>query len=134
MPHVDKKLSRIETNFFNDTLDWFSGKRHGHMGKWQYLEPKSPTDPCCGNELWDIWENLSQEGNMLNRQKQIIRDNVKDMVALTGPVSMLVDLGPGGEHAVLNNTIPFIQTYGKSLGLHGNRHERRFFYLGNGTG
>lgn len=113
---LDKKLQQNpENNFFNDTLDWFSGKRHGHMGKWQYLEPKSPTDPCRGNELWDIWENLSQEGNMLNRQKQIIRDHAKDMVSLTGPVSTLIDLGPGGEHAVQNNTIPFITAYGDAL-------------------
>ncbi len=104
-----------QDNFTNDTLDWFLGRQHGHMGKWQYLEPKFANDPCRGNELWDIWENLSQEGNMLNRQKQIIKDQVQDMVDLTGPVATLIDLGPGGEHAVQANTIPFVQAYSDQL-------------------
>lgn len=104
-----------EENFANDTLDWFIGRQHGHMGKWQYLEPMSANDPCRGNELWDIWENLSQEGNMLNRQKKIIKDSVAEMVALTGSTAMLIDLGPGGEHAVQSNTIPFVKSYDENL-------------------
>lgn len=108
---VNLPQHKPENNFANDTLNWFLGHQHGHMGKWQYLEPKFAGDPCCGNQLWDIWENLSQEGNMLNRQKQIIKDSIKDMVALTGPVSTLIDLGPGGEHAVKSNTLPFVKNY-----------------------
>lgn len=113
LPH-----QKQDDSFTKDTLAWFLGNQHGHMGKWQYLEPKSATDPCRGNELWDIWENLSQEGNMLNRQKQIIKDHANDMAALTGPVATLVDLGPGGERAVQNNTIPFVQAYGQHLRLY----------------
>ena len=64
---VKAPQQKPQDSFFNDTLDWFLGRQHGHMGKWQYMEPKSATDPCRDNELWDIWENLSQEGNMLNR-------------------------------------------------------------------
>ncbi|PZO84117.1 MAG: hypothetical protein DI626_08525, partial [Micavibrio aeruginosavorus] len=106
---------KSENSFAHDTLDWFMGRQHGHMGKWQYLEAKSATDPCRGNELWDIWENLSQEGNMLNRQKQVIKDHASSMAALTGPVSQLIDLGPGGEHAVESNTLPYIHAYGDCL-------------------
>jgi uncharacterized SAM-dependent methyltransferase len=112
---VNLPQPKPEDRFTKDTLDWFLGRQHGHMGKWQYLEPKSASDPCRGNELWDIWENVSQKGNMLNRQKQIIKNYVNDMVSLTGPVATLVDLGPGGEHAVQNNTIPFVSAYNEEL-------------------
>jgi len=104
-----------ERNFLSDTIDWFLGHRHGHMGKWQYLKPLFEGDPCRGQELWDVWENLSQTGNMLNRQKQIIKNCVHDMTAITGPVHQLIDLGPGGKHAVTSNTLPFIQSYGSNL-------------------
>lgn len=115
---VNAPQQKQEDYFSRDTLDWFLGNQHGHMGKWQYLEPKFADDLCRGNELWDIWENLSQEGNMLNRQKQIIKEQIKDMTALTGPISRLIDLGPGGEHAVQNNTIPFINSYSDALRLY----------------
>lgn len=112
------RQQRLENSFSNDTLDWFLGNRHGHMGKWQYMEPKSATDTCRGNELWDIWENLSQEGNMLNRQKQVIKDHANEIAVLTGPITTLIDLGPGGERAVQSNTIPFVHAYGEALDLY----------------
>lgn len=115
---VNLPQQQPEDKFTKATLDWFLGRQHGHMGKWQYLEPKSATDPCRGNELWDVWENLSQEGNMLNRQKKIIKDYTKDMAALTGPIASLIDLGPGSERAVQNNTIPFVKAYKENLQLY----------------
>jgi len=113
--HANFPALNPQNDFETDTLDWFLGNRHGHMGKWQYIKPKFKNDPCRGDELWDAWENLSQEGNMLNRQKEIIRTQVDQMVALTGPTSHLLDLGPGGHHAVISNTVPFVQAYDESL-------------------
>jgi len=105
-PHID-----LINVFENDVLDWFDGKFHGHMGKWQYIAPKFAGDPCRGNELWDIWEQQSGTTNMLNRQKQIIHENAKAIATLSGDRQTLVDLGPGAIHAVESNTLPIIRAF-----------------------
>lgn len=98
--------------FTKDTLDWFLGHKHGHMGKWQYLEPHHQNDPCRGQELWDRWENVSQSGNMLNRQKQIMSNYADKIAKLANERLNIVDLGPGGQHAVIGNTLPIIEALG----------------------
>jgi uncharacterized SAM-dependent methyltransferase len=97
--------------FKTDVIDWFERKRHGHMGKWQYMSPNFVGDTCRGSELWDIWEQLSGSTNMLHRQKQIINDYAHDMAVLSGDRQTLIDLGPGATHAVESNTLPILHAF-----------------------
>ncbi len=106
---------KLKQAFEADTYAWFKGQRHGHMGKWQYGEPEYDGDPVRGGELWDIWEQAASDDNMLARQGRIIKEQIDDMVALTKPRHTLIDLGPGGLHAVTRNTLPFIEGYGDDL-------------------
>jgi uncharacterized SAM-dependent methyltransferase len=76
------------------------------------VEPRDQNDPCRGQELWDKWENVSQAGNMLNRQKQIMLKYADEIIALAGHRNNIVDLGPGGQHAVIGNTLPVIRAFG----------------------
>ena len=106
---------KLKQAFEADTHAWFKKQRHGHMGKWQYGEPEYEGDPVRGAELWDIWEQAASDDNMLARQGRIIEEQIDDMIALTQPRNTLIDLGPGGIHAVLRNTIPFVKGYGDDL-------------------
>lgn len=106
----------IREAFEVDTYTWFTKKRYGHMSKWQYMEPTYDGDPVNGAVLWDKWEQEASKGdNMLNRQGQIIKEQINDMVSLTKPCHTLIDLGPGGINAVSKNTIPFIDGYKQEL-------------------
>ncbi len=105
----------LHSAFATDVFDWFQGNKHGHMGKWQYLDPAFVGDRVRGAELWAIWEAASSEGNMLHRQGKIIAEQVGDMVALTKPRHTLIDLGPGSKQAVLHNTVPYVEAYGSDL-------------------
>lgn len=99
-----------------DAYSWFTKLQHGHMDQWGYTEPEYDGDLVRGSELWDIWEQkASQKDNMLNRQGQIIAEQIDDMVSLSAPCHTLVDLGPGGMNAVNKNTIPFATGYKESL-------------------
>ena len=101
----------IKDEFAKDSFAWFKGERHGHMEKWQYLEPEYENDPVQASLLWDRWENSVGDDNMLARQGQIIRDQAQDIAALTAPRRSLIDLGPGGINAVDRNTVPLIEAY-----------------------
>lgn len=101
----------VKDTFAKDSFDWLIGKRHGHMGKWQYMEPEYKNDPVRGADLWDIWEQAASENNMLVRQGQIINEQSVDIVALTEPRHSLIDLGPGGIHAIDKNTVPLLNAY-----------------------
>jgi|GEM_PF-3557703 len=112
MPNTQILPQKNQQNTFStDTLHWFKGLKHGHMGKWQYLEPKSPNDPCRGQELWDKWENASEAENMLNRQKNVMELHAQEIVSMADLRSNIVDLGPGGLQAVTGNTLPIIKAY-----------------------
>lgn len=98
--------------FEADTYSWLTGQRHGHMGKWQYTKPEYKNDKVCGAKLWDLWEqNASQHDNMMRRQNDIVNDQINEIIDLTKPIHNLIDLGPGGQHAVKSNTLPFIKGY-----------------------
>lgn len=101
----------IKDEFTRDSYDWLSGKRHGHMGKWQYMEPEHDNDPVRGAELWDAWEQAADDNNMLARQGRIIQQQAKEIVSLTEPRKSMVDLGPGGIHAINQNTVPLLNGY-----------------------
>ena len=105
----------INHDFASDAFEWFSG-RAGHMERWQYLDPKDKNDPVRGSELWAAWEKAAGKDNMLQRQGRIIAEQVGEMTKLTKPRHTLIDLGPGSRHAVVKNTIPFIEAYGEELG------------------
>lgn len=102
----------IKDEFAKDTYDWLVGNRHGHMGKWQYLESEYEGDPVRGAELWDVWERAVGDDNMLARQGEIIKTQSEDIATLTAPRHSLIDLGPGGVHAINQNTVPLISAYG----------------------
>lgn len=101
----------IKDEFARDSYDWLLGKRHGHMGKWQYLESQSHDDPVRGAELWDIWERAASDDNMLARQGAIIKAQATDIASLTSPRASMIDLGPGGIHAINQNTVPLLNAY-----------------------
>lgn len=102
--------------FKADTYSWLTGQRHGHMGKWQYTEAEYKDDLVCGAKLWDQWEQeASQHDNMMRRQNDIVDKQINNIIDLTQPIHNLIDLGPGGRHAVINNTLPFIQGYQDNL-------------------
>lgn len=99
-----------------DTYAWFSHQLYGHMGKWQYMEPEYKGDPVQGAALWDIWEQeASQTDNMLMRQSEIIKKQLTEITEYIDSVRNIIDLGPGGLHAVEKNTLPFIQIYKQDL-------------------
>ena len=111
LPHIETKEA-----FEADTYAWFNNILHGHMGKWQYMEPAFEGDPVNGTRLWDRWEQEASKGdNMLKRQGQIIEEQIADMVYFTKPCETLIDLGPGGMSAVIKNTAPFAEGYKKDL-------------------
>jgi hypothetical protein len=85
----------LKDTFEADVFDWFSRTRAGHMEQYQYLEPIYANDPVRGSKLWNAWEAVAPEDNMLKRQGQIIEEQVQDMVAMTKPRRTLVDLGTG---------------------------------------
>ena len=106
----------IREAFEADTYTWFNGILHGHMGKWQYMEPAYAGDPVNGAHLWDKWEQEASRGdNMLKRQGQIIEEQINDMIDLTKPCQTLIDLGPGSINAVTKNTAPFVNGYESDL-------------------
>ena len=102
----------IKDEFAKDSYDWLVGNRHGHMGKWQYLESDHSDDPVRGAELWDKWEQAANTDNMLARQGRIIHSQAEDIANLTAPRKSLIDLGPGGVHAINQNTVPLLRAYG----------------------
>lgn len=105
----------LKDTFEADVFDWFSRTRAGHMEQYQYLEPTYANDPVRGSKLWNAWEAVAPEDNMLKRQGQIIEEQLQDMVAMTKPRRTLVDLGTGGLNAFIRNTIPFITAYEDDL-------------------
>jgi uncharacterized SAM-dependent methyltransferase len=106
----------IREAFEVDTYTWFNSIRHGHMEKWQYMEPQHEGDIVQASKLWDKWEQEASKGdNMLNRQGQIIKEQINDMAGLTKPCHTLIDLGPGGINAISKNTVPFIDGYKQEL-------------------
>lgn len=105
----------IPSSFATDTFEWFQSKRHGHMGKWQYLEQKHPNDACCAQQLWDKWENSTTNENMLKRQHKIIQSYAHEFSEIAPKAKTLIDLGPGGKEAVLNNTLPVVSAYESTL-------------------
>ncbi len=99
----------IKGEFELDTYAWFTKRLHGHMGRWQYMEPQSQGDAVCGAMLWDVWEKEASQGdNMLKRQSDIIESSLHEMHALIQSHNCVIDLGPGGLSAVERNTLPFI--------------------------
>lgn len=114
--HNLNSLNEIKQALELDTYAWFSHQLHGHMGKWQYMEPEYKGDPVQGSALWDAWEQeASQTDNMLMRQSEIIKEQLNDITDCVGTVNNIIDLGPGGVTAVEKNTLPFIQIYKHDL-------------------
>lgn len=104
---------RREEPFSRDVLDWFSKKRDGHMGKWQYFDPAYEDDPARGALLWEEWAQT--DFYMLKNQKQLIQKHAQDIANITGPIDLVLDLGPGELSAVESNTLPFMKAYAECL-------------------
>jgi L-histidine Nalpha-methyltransferase len=104
-----------EEAFLRDVLAWFRKTNDGHMGKWQYFDPKFDDDPARGGLLWQEWVEAESHFYMLKSQSALISRCVKEIRELIGPVSTLLDLGPGEESAVVSNTFPFMKAFANGL-------------------
>lgn len=111
----EKKNLHQNTPFFHDTLMWFKKKNDGHMGKWQYCDPKYDGDSAKGSILWEKWVKSPSSYYMLRSQACLIQKYAKAILNLTGPIDILIDLGPGEKEAVHSNTIPFVNNLTHSL-------------------
>ena len=49
--------------FHQDVIDWFLGKRAGHLSKWLYSTPQFPGDKACGVDAWAKVAEQAKQGS-----------------------------------------------------------------------
>ena len=110
-------VSNQEDRFLlKDALDFFSGKKSGHMGTHAYSEPAFRDDPAGGAVYWrDFIKSvrdyylLSEEADLIARFSRAANDAFLDANGQAITNSYFVDLGPGESEAVWQKTLPIMQ-------------------------
>lgn len=111
------RVSDQEDRFLlKDALDFFSGRKSGHMGTHAYSEPKFANDPAGGAVYWRAFIKmvrdyylLAEEADLIAKFARAANDVFLDSNGQAIANSHFVDLGPGEREAVWLKTLPFIQ-------------------------
>ena len=97
-------------SFLNASLDWFLGKRAGHMGPDQYVAHAGMRNgkPTSGALLWAESEakTVSSTGNMVNAETSLLHKVGGDIENFVSLGTAIVELGPGTTVAFRNKTLP----------------------------
>lgn len=102
----------IDRDLLNDTLDWFSGKRSGHMSKWLYSSAKYEGDKANGAAIWAEVVKGSKAGSpyyVYRDENEAIAHAVNELSSLISVPTTLVDLGPGSREALEGKIFPLIK-------------------------
>ncbi len=99
--------------FLQDTVDWFTGRRAGHMSPWLYSVPQYDGDRANGSVEWAKVVQEAKNGSdyyVFSEEERIIRESLPDIAALSGRPISLIDLGPGSADAFNNKVAPVIRS------------------------
>jgi uncharacterized SAM-dependent methyltransferase len=101
-----------EAAFLSDMVDLLTGKRQGHMERWEYASAHYPGDPAAGGEHWaDLVRNPGHyyltEGDQHTITQAIEDSSLRNLVA---DIESVVELGPGSRAAIEKKTIPFLKS------------------------
>lgn len=95
-----------ESNFEQDVLDLFSGKKSAHL---------LPYAHSYGFDLWADFVNTSTDYYIIHDEMKIIQDHAEEIAAVLNGVTNIVDLGPGNESAVEGKTVPIMMAMGGKI-------------------
>jgi len=101
--------------FTRDVIDFFSGKRAGHLSKWLYSNPRFPGDKACGVDAWAQVAHDARDGSpyyVFRAEEDIINAAapcMQNMVVNRG--ARIIDIGPGSLDAVRGKMSPIIRAF-----------------------
>lgn len=112
MLHSLKNLNKPDPEFAEDIAALLQGRKHGHMGKWEYETAQYPGDAAGGGSFWAALMMNPQNyylpyEDATNIQSTVRRADVKEILA---SVDTIIELGPGCQSALQNKTIPFLNS------------------------
>jgi len=90
-------LTQHDTGLMEDTQDWFTGRRAGHMSKWLYSSPEFEGDKVNGANMWANVVRGSKLGSsyyVYRDEYKAIADSIKKISSLIDAPCTIVDLGP----------------------------------------
>jgi uncharacterized SAM-dependent methyltransferase len=92
------------TAFSTDIGDLFGRRKFAHVGNWRYSEPLFPGDKVHGLEIWNrLTERATHGGKyyIFSDEVNLIADSFPEILDFIPENTMLIDLGPGSEEAIL---------------------------------
>lgn len=102
----------VNQELLRDTLDLFSNRRAGHMGKWMYSYPLFEGDPVRGAELWAKVIENAKNGSpyyVFNDERTLIQKASPQIASYLTQNYSLIDLGPGSRDAFTGKIEPIIK-------------------------
>ena len=103
-------------SFLNASIEWFLGKRAGHMGPYQYAAHSGMRNGrnMSGAFLWADSElgHCNAQGNMINAETTLLQQAIHEINDYVPHGTAVADLGPGTATAFTNKTLPLAQRLG----------------------
>ncbi len=102
-----------DEKFSSDVLEFFSGVKAGHLGQWEYSEPKFSNDVVRGGELWRkfLREHIN-DYYILPNEIRLIQETAFSVAECIGKSSVtVIELGPGSKESVYFKTIPMLKGF-----------------------
>lgn len=98
-------------HFESDLIDLFSGKRQGHLEKWEYTESEFAGDPAGGAAFWQ--ELIRFPGQYYLPHSDIMTlaraSSYPAIEVVLRSISTIVELGPGSAESISCKTYPFLR-------------------------
>lgn len=97
---------KFDQQFLEDTLDFWSGRKTGHLNWQAFNEPEYPGDPVRGGEHWSnmIVRNLLYY--LITKETDAVAEHMPEIAQLLPSGLAHGDLGPGENTAQQNKTLP----------------------------
>ncbi len=107
---VTVKSPAFQDELLLDAMNFFTGNRQGHMGKWEYGPSLFAGDPAGGGEQWARLVGNPGHYYLTEADIKTIKwaTQQEQLRALLSDVKSVIELGPGSNQAIINKTIPFL--------------------------
>lgn len=102
---ADQFASPSNKAFLLDVQDLMAGRRCAHVGRWRFSRPLFDGDPVNGIAIWNRLTERAKRGGLyyiFSDEVTLIRSCVAAIVSAMSIDTMLIDLGPGSEEAILD--------------------------------